>query len=303
MNQRLPSWEELCYFGAASKLSSEERYEVEKLRNTPPRYIKLARMLLSWSAQDPSIRKFINLSWGEVVDVVHEQAAQHLFLNLPEDGRQPVRPFTNRTHAQQPCTKKTTLSRCEEAERLCGFHKPVLLLGDDDMVGLTMARKGFTDITCVDIDPELCRDIEEQAKRENLSLKVLCHDISTNPPEQFIKNYAMVFIDPIYSVFGLELFLGAAKRFTNVPHECFYFLSIHLMSLFKHGLQQAEELLAREDIDVIKRYPAFNTYPAPKGPARAIMLFNRACMKTTLMRKGNHVEYFASDGFLLKPRA
>ena len=302
MNRRLPTWDELCYFGEKEKLSNEERGEVENLRGRPPFFLGFARFLLSLLSKDPSIRKFVNLSWAEIVDVVHEQAAQHLFLDLPQKGMEPIRDFSNRTHAQQPCTKHTTQSRVELAKEICQKDQPILLLGDDDLVGISLARAGFSDVTCIDIDEDLCNDIQQIAKQEGLSLKVLQLDISQDPPEQYRRPYALVFADPIYSPFGLKLFLGAAKRFISDKENAKIFLSIHLMSLFKEGLEKAEVILEDLNLDLVKRYPAFNTYPAPQAPAKAIMMFNSVVIRTKLMRKGNHIQFFASDGFLLQPK-
>ena len=217
----------------------------------------------------------------DIVDIVHDQTLRNeLILSESKIGDSTsfsVNSHINRKHNQQPCTLSTARKRVEQAKNLCSKSDPILVLGDDDLIGIELAKAGFTNVCSVDIDPLICKNLKSLAKELDLPLKTLIHDIRETPPKEFIQDYRLVFIDPMYSLDGIKMFLEGAFAFTENREGTLIFLSLHLMSLLRSGIDKLPFILDGYKLTVLNHISGFNTYPIPYRLWFLIKLFNRRC--------------------------
>lgn len=309
-HSRIPWWEELvdCSLSQSSDPNFKDKVGAFKQKPPPTYLMRLARGICQVILRDPSHRKFINSSWEEIVDLIATQVAENNWIRLnqginSEDLAPAILNYSrsNRKYMQQPCTNYTVKKRVKLAKLLCKREDNILLLGDDDMVGLELAKAGFTNVTIVDIDAKIIRLIAKIKNTLNLPISLFLHDITNPPPQKALKDYRLVFLDPFYSIEGVKLFLGAALRFTrqnhNYPH---YFLSVHLMSLFQTGLNDLGRLFDDMGLIVDQYYHSFNTYPIPSSVRILLGLVNSVITNLPAIRSERHsFKYFTSDGILL----
>ncbi|MFK7823114.1 MAG: bis-aminopropyl spermidine synthase family protein [Oligoflexales bacterium] len=305
-NSFLPNWEHNCLHICSDLISEKDKLEIEKLkRASPPLSFKIMRLLLYLGKRDHTYQKFIKCPWEDIIDIIHDQALRNSLIpgqqEFGDHTNSIKNPHINRRYNQQPCTLLTVKKRVEQATLLCGKSDPILVLGDDDLIGIELAKAGFTNVCSVDIDPSICRNLNVLAKKHNLPLKTLVHDIRQNPPEDFIQDYRLVFIDPMYSLEGISMFLEGAFSFTKNRQGTLIFLSLHLMSLLRHGIDKLPLLLDSYKLTVMNHIGGFNTYPIPYGLWFLIKLFNRRFMKTKTMSSAGYMfRFFLSDAILLK---
>lgn len=301
----LPNWEKLCVFHSSNLLSAEEKQQIEQLKsNQPGMLLKIFRLILNYSKTGHTYQKFSQWSWEDIVDIIHDQAIRNKQI-LEEECQK--RGFYNsyyskidRNYNQLPCTQLTTQKRVNQAKSLCSVIDPILVLGDDDMIGLELVKEGFMDVTSVDIDPHLCKELSNATKHYKNRLKVYQHDISEAPDKNYIRSYKLVFLDPMYTLNGINMFLKSALTFTAHSPETRFFLSLHLMSLLRNGIQALPSLFSSYGLQIEQYNLGFNAYPIPEQINRWIKFFNCRYMRTDTMSSLNYMlRFFLSDAILL----
>ena len=150
------------------------------------------------------------------------------------------------------------------------------------MVGLALAREGFKDVTSIDIDPNVLEELRTRAAQDDLNLKVVSHDLNATPDPSLVRPYSLIFIDPMYSIEGVTLFLDAAKAMTTPDTFPRIFLSVHLMSFNSIGLPRLSELIEDKNYEVCRFHSSFNMYPVPRTLRYLLRIFNRRFMRTNL---------------------
>ena len=305
----IPPWDKLLYL---SGVKSQDPNFLEKVssfkKSQKGRFFHFGKAIVRFMLHDPSIRKFVDSSLDEVVDIIAAQVAENNYMRKVEGvndkANQPlISPYlskSNRAFRQQPCTANTTEKRAKTAASFCDRDDPILLLGDDDMVGVALARAGFTDVTVLDIDPRILEITARVCQLENLNLRLFHHDLNHEIPDSYIKNYRLIFLDPDYSIPGVRTFLEAATRFAESSTDPIFFLSVHLMSLMKRGLEELLPLTQEVNLRVHEFYPSFNRYPVPFGVKSLIALVNRTITNSRVFRSEGHFPYFVSDALVLK---
>ena len=302
----LPSWEKNCLHLCSDIISEIDKQEIESLKKkSPPLSFKLLRLLLYLGKLDHTYNKFIECPWADIVDMIHDQALRNSLIpaenKIGDSAFYSINAHINRQHNQQPCTLHTAKKRVEQANQLCSKNDPILVLGDDDLIGVELAKDGFNDVCSVDIDPLICKRIDTLAKNLNLPLKTLTHDIREQAPKEFIKDYRLIFIDPMYSLEGIKMFLEGAFSFSNNREGTLIFLSLHLMSLLRSGVDKLPFILDGYNLSIIKHISGFNTYPIPYRLWFLLKLFNRRFMRTKTMSSAGYMfRFFLSDAILLK---
>lgn len=84
----------------------------------------------------------------------------------------------------------------------------ILLLGDDDLLSIALALTGLPrEIVVVEIDPRLCRFIEEVAAAKQLNIQVIRHDAREKFPSQLRARFDTFVTDPSETIQGLLLFV------------------------------------------------------------------------------------------------
>ncbi len=93
--------------------------------------------------------------------------------------------------------------------------KRVLFIGDDDAsslcVGMLAAYLGFhVDLTVLDVDHRILNYVQTACDEEEIEVKTIYHDARDPLPASISSKFDTVFIDPPYTLAGLELFLSRA---------------------------------------------------------------------------------------------
>lgn len=309
MNNRnsnsIPAWEDLCIVNQHFAIKDQTILtDIEQLKGNPPQLlVALCRMIIGCGFGDSSWVKFLRIDWGDCVDLIHDVLLRNTLRgqSLAAEDNTPVYSTLNRDHGQLPCTNSTSSRRVEKITQYCDPNDPLLILGDDDHMGIFLMDAGFTDVTTVDIDPKVCASLQTESRHKNLPLKVIQHDISQKPLDEWRRPYRLVFMDPMYTIPGVQMFLDSAFQFLTLPQEATFFLNVHLLSLLRSGLTQLAKVLEGYQLELKELQPAFNRYPIPPRLNFLISLFNRNCMRTRVMQQNRgQLQYFMSDALILQ---
>lgn len=303
----IPSWEELCQESFSSQVETKFAEGVKKLRAKPRKLLfGFGRAVTYLALRDPSYRKFLDSSWEEVIDIIYTQVADNRGIQNKHstDELKPVchgsLTKVQRRFQQQPCSRLTAMRRVEYAQQIADKSAGILLIGDDDLVGVELARAGFTNITVIDIDQGVLDQLAHIGSQEGYNFKLQRHDIRQQPPEFITKgDYQLVYLDPYYSLEGVETFLGAAMAMTANSRAPYFFLSVHLLSLMKSGLSGLTPLFREFGLELYDFRRSFNFYPIPQKTRSLISLVNRTVTKSKdLVAKD--FRFFLSDAIVLR---
>ena len=152
---------------------------------------------------------------GRGAVVPPEVASLAAALQATAEGMPGAKAELDQTH----CTVDTKLGRVvrlHQARALAGQR--ILLLGDDDLISVAIAR--FADLTgtaplirrlmVVDTDADILRWISQQVAGTGTVVETLEHDLRQPLPPSLANAFDVVLTDPPYTVAGAELFLSRA---------------------------------------------------------------------------------------------
>lgn len=302
---QLSSWEQLCIFNQNHFEHPHLKFKMNEIKDKEPSYlVPLLRWFMNFNKKDEAWAKFSRITWQQAVDIMYDFSFRTQ-KDLKEPSKAFVKPFRiNRFHGQQPCSYLTAKKRVDLISTYCTKDDHILILGDDDHIGLFLAREGFKNVVSLDIDPYICRSLEQSAKKENLPLQVIHHDANKKPAEAWQKNYKMIMIDPMYSIDGVKLFLSAAMDFAEKSQvSTIYFVNLHLLSLLPPGLEEFDQYVNQLDLEVLNFYPALNRYPIPYFLKLLLNLFNRRCMRVKkVLADSGRLDFFLSDAIILQKK-
>ena len=166
------------------------------------------------------------------------------------------RPALKLRYEQQFCIPRTTQLR---ARRIIDALKPgsrVLVLGDDDLVGLALVE--MTDTLQVDIlelDADLVAFLKEKS---NNRFTILEHNLRHGVPDSMKDKYDAVTTDPPYADDGMRFFLECAKTSLKKNNESRLFLST-----FPGLLESPEKFWSDLDelgLDILQQQNHFSRY-------------------------------------------
>jgi predicted methyltransferase len=183
-------------------------------------------------------------------------------LELAASGAPQARPELDQTH----CTVATKLHRVlklHEAGALDG--KDIILLGDDDLISVAIARfaalagtgASVRTLAVVDTDPAVLAWIGEQTSGTGVRVTAVEHDLRQPLPATLAGAFDVACTDPPYTVPGAELFLSRAASALRGPGG-------HVF--FSFGARRPAQTLATQrlltDLGLVVRSltPSFNSY-------------------------------------------
>lgn len=146
------------------------------------------------------------------------------------------RPEPQQAYDQGYVTPETTLARLALMKRRGDLDgKRLIVLGDDDLLGLAAALDGRAQhITVLEVDPQLVEFLHQVRERWDLSFELRQHDLRDPLPEELLRAYDTFATDPIESFSGLTLFLGRGLSALKGRGSAGYFgLTRHEASLDK----------------------------------------------------------------------
>jgi hypothetical protein len=200
---------------------------------------------------------------GRGVVVPPELASLAAELQAIADGMPGAKAELDQTH----CTVETKLGRVlrlHEARALAGQR--ILLLGDDDLISVAIARfaahtgsaAAIRRLTVVDTDPDVLGWIDQWVAGTGTNVETVEHDLRQPLPPSLTGAFDVVLTDPPYTVAGAELFLSRAVTALE-PHP-----GRHVF--FSFGARRPDETVAVQramaemGLAVRSLAPGFNTY-------------------------------------------
>lgn len=135
------------------------------------------------------------------------------------------RPALKLRYEQQFCIPRTTQLRAQRIIEALPVGSRVLVLGDDDLVGLALVE--LTDTLRVDIlelDADLVSFLQERSRGR---YTILEHNLRNGVPESMLDTYDAVTTDPPYADDGMRFFLECARSSLKKTPESRLFLSTY----------------------------------------------------------------------------
>jgi len=297
----IPSWEQLRSLSQNPYLDQEFSEQVSALKKNKSKIrYQVSRKFVTYFIKDPAFQKFLNFEYEDVIDVIADQVAHNKKIDPKALGKAKFKGL-NRQFAQQPCTNYTAKCRAEKCLSMVGLDQPILVMGDDDLVSIELAKVGFTDITALDIDKRVIETIDTIKQQQNLEVQTFQYNLYDEAPKNLIRDYALIFIDPNYSIEGIKLFLEGALKLADNTKGTKIFLSVHLMSLLPSGLRELPDLLRGLNCKTLEFHHGFNIYPAPNKVKGLIRLVNQILIASkTLTTEGYSFPYLMSDAIVLE---
>ena len=190
---------------------------------------------------------------------------QQLDQNAKGGREDPSGDLLFRAHHQLPCTHSTLQRRVREVQRHVLPDEPVLIIGDDDMQSIALARAGYTDITVVEIDGAIADTITRATEPLPGTVQVIREDITRVDPA-LARPFRAALIDPPCHVPGFLAFLNGVVRLNTKPSESLLFLNTNLLSYGREGHGRVAGALAQHGFSACEVWLGFNAYPLPRLP-------------------------------------
>ena len=213
-----------------------------------------------------------------------------------------VMPFFGRKHHQLICNSESIFHKIEWIETYFSKESQILILGDDDQLSIGLMKRGFQNITVIDIDATLIQKIQKECQNK---VRAAVHNLEHTPPE-FLKNeYDCVVMDPPYSIEGIHLFLnGALKMCRNKKPVIHLYCSG--VFLGEKGSLEFLELLKKNSLYLKQVIPSICAYPYSKiARAFFVFLYCLFTIKNGLFRKNFKANLIPkqiySDLFIFEP--
>lgn len=106
---------------------------------------------------------------------------------------------------QAPLTAQSHLRKLEYI--LAHTPKKVLLVGDDDLISISLARRGI-EVHTLEIDPYTCALVDGIARNEGLNVSMYQVDLRKSLPQQIPKDFDLFVADPDFTLLAFGLFLS-----------------------------------------------------------------------------------------------
>lgn len=155
------------------------------------------------------------------------------------------RPFRARVlfrpHHQLLCTPTGVLAKFKAIQRDFALDARILLIGDDDQLSLALARAGFLNVTVVDIDARLVKALERAMGK---MIRIRVHDLNNRPAPDLIDDYALIVMDPPYSIEGIRLFMDGARRLSRAHSSPQIHLYCATACLGREGFREFLRMIA-----------------------------------------------------------
>ncbi len=198
---------------------------------------------------------------GRGVTVPAELADLAVQLDQAAAGAPAAKAELDQTHCTV-ATKIRRVLRMHQAGALAGQR--VLLLGDDDLIAVTIARfcaatgLALPRLAVVDTDPDVLGWIGAQTAGTGLTPELIRHDLRRPLPAGLAGSFGVVCTDPPYTVAGAELFLSRAVAALDTEPGQHVFFSFGARRPAE--TLRTQQLIAALGLTVRALWPGFNTY-------------------------------------------
>ncbi len=184
-----------------------------------------------------TLRVFTTLDYSEILP------------DTPE-GRQinnlmAMRKLYDYTFGQAPLSPKSHLKKVNEV--MAYNPSKVLLIGDDDLISITIARRGI-EVYLTEVDPYTCGVVDYFISRENLPIHIFQIDLRNPLPDDIPDDFDIFVADPDFTVAAFALFL---KRGMSKLRDG----GIGLINFERKGYKgrQIEMLLEKLEVELVMK--------------------------------------------------
>jgi len=295
----LPTWPELCDGVAAHCAGTPDGPvllpyldpRARRLRRAVPAALRAVARALPAGAD---LRRVVSASDADLSAFLVDQICR----NAGDTGedQEGSAGLMFRRHNQLPCTAATLRRRVEAVRSHVGPESPVLIVGDDDLQSLALAAEGFSDITVVEIDEAVTREIAKAAQAHGGAITVIREDIGRIGA--LGRSLAAILMDPPVNLDGARAFLDGAVRAAG-PGETTLFLNTHLVSYGEAAYGELLEVLGRHGFRALELRRGFSRYAIPRLPRAAL----NALLRIVEPRIATRVRFFVSDLVVLRRHA
>lgn len=187
-------------------------------------------------------------SWGDLLS---------RFQAMVED-----RPLPLKEYDQAYITPECTLARIAYmADRGDLLGKDVILLGDDDLVGLGIALSGLARrVVVVEIDERLNRFVGEKAISDGLSIEIAAHDLRDPLPPSLTRCFHTFLTDPPDTLAGMETFVARGLEALRGGGGAGYFGMTMVESSLRTWRELQRRLVQKYDLVITDLVYDFNLY-------------------------------------------
>ena len=295
----LPTWPELCDGLAAHCAGTPDGPvllpyldpEARRLRRAVPAALRAVARALPAGAD---LRRVVSASDADLSAFLVDQICRNA--GDTDEDREGSAGLMFRRHNQLPCTAATLRGRIQAVRSRVGPESPVLIVGDDDLQSLALAADGFSDITVVEIDEAVTREIAGSAQAHAGAITVIREDIGRIGA--LGRSFAAILMDPPVNLDGARAFLDGAVRAAG-PGETTLFLNTHLLSYGEAGYAELIEVLGRHGFRALELRRAFSRYAIPRLPRVAV----NGLLRIVEPRISARVRFFISDLVVLRRHA
>jgi N4-bis(aminopropyl)spermidine synthase len=229
----------------------------------PVRLTPAGRSAMSAATGGTPLRAGCTVCHGRGVVISPALAELAQALQRSADGAPGAKAELDQTHCTV-VTKMSRVLRLNEANALAGQR--ILLLGDDDLISLTIAEfaryRGnpamIRRLAVIDTDPDVLAWIGRQAASTGVRIELIQHDLRMPLPASVAGGFDVALTDPPYTVAGAELFLSrAVSGLAKEPGR-------HVF--FSFGARRPDEMLAVQrliaamGLTIRSLTPGFNEY-------------------------------------------
>lgn len=159
-------------------------------------------------------------------------------------------------------TPQTTMARLAlMADRGDLDGKDLVVLGDDDLMGLAAALTGLpARVVVLEIDRRLTEFMTEAARSEGLAMEVLAHDLEQQLPADLAASFDTFFTDPPDASNGMKLFVSRAVESLRGAGTSGYFGLTMIESSLYRWRELQDYLVHDRGLVITDVIPDFNTY-------------------------------------------
>ena len=193
---------------------------------------------------------------------------------------------------QLPCTVESRRARADLLRELNPAASRILILGDDDLLAVELAQRGFRHVTVADCDERLLERIRDETK-----------DLAT-PPQIIAADFRagfvwdghadVIFLDPPYSVSGAEAFLQLAIAHAAPKSRIYLMINPFVVG---RPFSQVIAKAVHAGYHLAKQRPSFNGYPIGWFESTILRLAWRYFLGVQNAPKAPEQLYFCSDCF------
>jgi predicted methyltransferase len=180
---------------------------------------------------------------------------------------------------------KTSVSKIEAMKAKGAISgKRILLLGDDDLLSITLGlmEQEYIDITVVDVDEDILETIKKITQEYNLkNIKTIKYDAREQIPNDLFGAFDVVVIDPPYTKSGVQLFLNRSVQFLRLKKDIeggYIFLYFGNSYRSPEKFIKIQEIINNFNLVIEDRIDKFSRYHGAESIGSASSLY---VLKTT----------------------